>query len=360
MANLFGLSSPQVIRESVRRQKFESAFQKSAAAGMGANIASGINRLFGLDAPEVNRAKKAEVIAQQVNKQFGGKPSTPQEFAKYGSALAGALMQGGLQEEALTVMERLGKLPQGKQQETFTTEYNEKGEPVGQRSSLTNKLVTHPQAKKDPLVNVSMGQKEGVKFSFQRLTKATDKAEAAKSTLKNLNAINVLMDGKDTGKLTDLRVAMAQVGASLGIPVSQDIADFETAQTAMGNLGMAVLNNFPGQISEGERKFALSIMPRLAMTSKGRKQLTRMMKILAKEEVRRARSMHKFMSAHGNTLLPEGKESFYGFEERTLANRNLFDDMFPKVTTQAQFDKLERGEVFMELVNGKWVRSEKP
>jgi hypothetical protein len=168
------------------------------------------------------------------------------------------------------------------------------------------------RSKKSAGVTVNTGQKEESKFAFQQFTGAVKDAEAAQKTKDNISYARQAMEDIDTGALTSFRVNLNRIGASFDFPVQEDIPNIAAANTAFGNMVMAGLNAFPGQISDSERKFLEGRMPNIVQTKEGREQVMELLDNLADRPIEYRKKMNDYMEKHDNSLMPgKGEESFY-------------------------------------------------
>ena len=171
----------------------------------------------------------------------------------------------------------------------------------------------------------NIGAKEDSKFTYSELGKAVDDARYAVKEKQNLEYIKRGMEGIGTGKLTDAKVWINELASSLDLPVSNDMANLESAGTAMGNLVMAGLNNFPGQISNEERKYVASIMPKLTQTPKGREQIIEFLGRLSDRRVEYRKQMIGFVSKHSSLMTKE--DSFYSRWDKYEEDNPVLDGL---------------------------------
>lgn len=115
MANLFGLPTPEEVRQRTAQGLFTRFAGQGAQGGagtVGAALGMGLASLFGSN-PQISRAQKIQGIQQKVQSQFGDEISTPEDFFKLGSALSGELMRAGETDLGLSVMNQIkGLQPQ--------------------------------------------------------------------------------------------------------------------------------------------------------------------------------------------------------------------------------------------------------
>ena len=65
--------------------------------------------------------------------------------------------------------------------------------------------------------------KEDSKFAYAQLTKAVEDSKFAQKEKDNLSYIKQAVKGIDTGALTDVKIALNRVAASLDLPIDKDI-----------------------------------------------------------------------------------------------------------------------------------------
>jgi len=79
------------------------------------------------------------------------------------------------------------------------------------------------RSKKSSGVTVNTGMKEDSKFAYAQLTKAVEDSKFAQKEKDNLSYIKQAVKGIDTGALTDVKIALNRVAASLDLPIDKDI-----------------------------------------------------------------------------------------------------------------------------------------
>jgi hypothetical protein len=203
----------------------------------------------------------------------------------------------------------------------------------------TDKWDEVGRAPKTPVVTVNSGEKEASKFAFQQFTTAIKDSEAAQKTKDNISYAREALKDIETGALTGVRVNLNRIGASFGFSVQEDIPSIAGANTAFGNMVMAGLNAFPGQISEGERKFLETRMPNIVQTKEGREQIMTLLDRLADRPIEYRKEMNKFMQEHSNNLMPEGKDSFYSKWDEKIGENPLFKglDMLTETLSEDEY-----------------------
>jgi len=196
---------------------------------------------------------------------------------------------------------------------------------LGQQNLLTEEwdIKVKPDS---PAAVVNVGEKEAAKYSFNKLAEADAQAGIAQNTLNNIKYIDTALKDIETGRLTELKVSLGELGKSFGLPVPEDIGSLEAANSAMGDLVMGILGKFKGAISNAEREFAATIVPKLTQTKEGRKEISKYMTKMANRAIEYNSQMAKYMSENDSNLVPSGKESFIHQWNKYIEKNPLFDD----------------------------------
>ena len=183
-------------------------------------------------------------------------------------------------------------------------------------------LGNRPQ--RDPLVTVS--QKGEDAFSSARGKSASDRmdtimvsGDAASQTLADAQMMNTLIDQIDyTGFGSEALLNIQKVGRMVGLDIGDDVPAKEAATRLTAKLGLALKENLPGPMSDGDREFLLSIPPNILTTREGNKALVFMM-------MKRA----QFDQAMQQSLLqanPKTKAEFEAWEnDFKLSHGEIFD-----------------------------------
>lgn len=220
---------------------------------------------------------------------------------------------------------------------------------IGHKQKQANGTYKFTRLKQSPLVDMSSGEK--VKFSMKEFEKATDQASAAEKQIANLDYIDATLKGIETGSLTDLKVALGQLSASLNLPISEDISKLEGARTAAGNMVMAMLDNFPGQISNQERQFLEGRMPALTQTREGREAISIMLRRAAERALAKQEIMSKYIRGKVPDLAPIDGQTFYEEWKQYKEDNPLYADL-PAPTGKRAVDA--GGTVYFESLDGLW------
>lgn len=181
---------------------------------------------------------------------------------------------------------------------------------------------------KTPLVTVNNPTVKG-ETSFQtergksasgRMDSVMAAGEAANQTLADAQMMNTLIDQIDyTGFGSEALLNVQKLGRMVGLDIGDDVPAKEAATRLTAKLGLALKENLPGPMSDGDREFLLSIPPNILTTREGNKALVFMM-------MKRA----QFDRAMQQSLLranPQSKADFEAWEnEFKLTHGSMFDD----------------------------------
>jgi hypothetical protein len=199
------------------------------------------------------------------------------------------------------------------------------GTRIGTKQRGPDGKYVYTRDKQSPLVNMSAGDK--MKFAFDNYQDAVDSASAAEKQLNNLDFIDATIGDIETGSLTDLRVAFGQLSASLNLPIDTEISSLEGARTAAGELVMAALDKFPGQISNAEREFLELRMPGLTQTREGRQVIIALLRRTAEREIVRRDMMEKYIQRESPDLVPVGEQSYFREWEQYKEENPIWEDL---------------------------------
>ena len=206
------------------------------------------------------------------------------------------------------------------------TWYSETGEALGwkQLSPEGKWVYQDDPSKRGPLV--SMGEQGHVKYAFERMSEADKEAAYSQKLLNSSEFIAQLIGDVETGAFTSAKILLGRVFASLNVPMPDNVDALIASQTATGDIGMQLLENFPGQISNEERKFVISIAPGLSQTKEGRRIVAEFWKRKAQKSLARQQIMGEYMGS-SPTLWPEGKQSFNVRWQEYLDTHPAYEDL---------------------------------
>jgi len=311
---------------NLQRQIYDAQLDKLEVNNLldKSKILSGVVEQFKQDAQrDPSIAKDPNAYAQYMQVATEGMPDdvisefqgiNPSQFPQIGRRAARMVsVLTGVKEKKAPKTRKIGEML-GDKSYVVDQEWN----------STTNKWDEVGRSEKSGGVTVNTAAKEESKFAFQQLTAAVKDSTAAQKTKDNVSYIKQVMKDVETGALTNLRLNLNRYGASFGFSIQEDIPNIAAANTAIGNMVMAGLNAFPGQISEGERKFLETRMPNIIQTPAGREQIMELLNRLADRPIAYRKLMNKFMKDNSNSLMPEGKDTFYDEWDKHKEKNVLF------------------------------------
>ena len=199
------------------------------------------------------------------------------------------------------------------------------GKRIGIKQRGPDGKFVYTRDQQSPLVSMNSGKQADMVLSdFKEIR---DKARFAEKTINNLDFIEAAIGDIETGSMTDFKVGISQLAASLNLPYSKEVSSLEGARTAAGELVMAGLNNFPGQISNSERDFLVERMPGLTQTKEGRKLIVNLLRRAAEETIINRRMMEKYVNRPEPTYFPEGEKSYFQEWDEYRAENPLWQDI---------------------------------
>ena len=199
------------------------------------------------------------------------------------------------------------------------------GKRIGTKQRGPDGKFVYTRDVQSPLVSMNSGKQADMVLSdFKEIR---DKARFAEKTVNNLDFIEATIGDIETGAMTDFKVGISQLAASLNLPYSKEVSSLEGAKTAAGELVMAGLNNFPGQISNSEREFLVERMPGLTQTKEGRKLIVNLLRRAAEETITNRRMMEKYVNRPEPTYFPEGEKSYFQEWDEYRAENPLWQDI---------------------------------
>jgi len=324
MATNTGLfSTPeQVIAAQQQAQAAQDPNTALRAALMGAGRAAGgaFGRGLGAAPPPESEAVR---LARTRSEAMKGVDFTNRESLIKGvQSLSSAGDYAGAQQLAT-------QIPDAPEVEWETKEFKTgtKDNPLFENWAMLNgqqhHLISTGDRSKAGGTTVNLGDKAGVRFAYEQFTEAASDSKIAQNTISNLNYIDTALAGIETGSLTDMKVSLSRLGKSFNLPIPDDVANLESGQAAMGDLVMGILGKFKGAISDGERKFAASIVPKLTQTSEGRKQISEMMRTMSQRAIKRREMMGTYMRGTPS-MFPEKGSDFFSEWDAFTDNNPLF------------------------------------
>lgn len=240
-------------------------------------------------------------------------------------------------------------------------DYQEPGMPAGL------KKVSEVQTKEGTEVNI-YGERESLEYTKRAaaaMDEATKQANIARQSNSAMQYAQQLLQGMNTGSLSEVNVALGKMASSMGVEY-KGVANMEAARGALADMVKAQLSAFPGAISEGERAYAISVSPQLASTPEGRTRLVNFLTEVNNRSIEYQRRMDKYIAENPKmNLYKEGKPSFIGewndyVEKNPLSILSEEAGKKPTITseqwgsaTKAATNPKTKEEI--RFINGKWM-----
>lgn len=151
----------------------------------------------------------------------------------------------------------------------------------------------------------------------------------AQSRLSKVARLEQLLDGLATGKFTPMMTDVKAALESIGIRVDAKLGNAQAAEALSNELALSARNTvdgggMPGAMSDADREFLLKIVPGLAKTPAGNKQLIETNRRIAKRDSEIAKIAREYRKKNGK--LDEG---FYDELHRFSEANPLFNDLRP-------------------------------
>lgn len=303
---LFGLPTPQEVRQQARQRLFERA--QTPAQQVGTALGIGMAGLFGAQLPQEKKAAQIQQIAQGVQSQFPDTIQSPQQMGQMGTMLAGELMKAGFQAESAGVLQNIkGIAPQAKERKII------KDVAGFQRFVDTGERVfegVEPRAQK-PLVDIDIGDKPFLKQLASKTSERMANAEiAAKSFDTTRNMKQLLDEGVITGFGSEFITGVGNALQQLGFDTGDAVGNTQAYAGAVGKLVANVIRDFGAGtgLSDADREFALSIAA--GRTSMTEKALRRLIKINDKASEAQIRFHNKAVDRLPKSISNDVRASF--------------------------------------------------
>ena len=199
------------------------------------------------------------------------------------------------------------------------------GEVIGTRQRGPDNRWYYTKDKNSPLV--SMGDRGHAKYAFKQIEKADKSANFARKMLNSVEFLDQFVGDVETGALTRAKIGLGKLFASLNLPLPDDVDALIASETATGDIGMQLLDNFPGQISNAEREFVVNIAPGLAQTRAGRAIVSEFWRRKANRAIAYQQIMSEYLKGDAPTLFPEDGPSFNERWSEFLDTHPAYEDM---------------------------------
>lgn len=121
-------------------------------------------------------------------------------------------------------------------------------------------------------------QEDLAKFHTQTFVDTQLAGRSAAKGLQNLDRIDQLMQGVDTGALTPKGMQVAAYAQAMGFQLDPKLPNKQAAEALSGQIALELRNpsggaGMPGALSDNDLKFLRSMTPGLAQTTKGRQEI---------------------------------------------------------------------------------------
>lgn len=174
------------------------------------------------------------------------------------------------------------------------------------------KKQTAIQAGASANVNIVQETEEAKKIGGALAEQYTDAQKAAVNASQKLNRyerMEQLLEGVATGKLTPAITEVQAVGQSLGMTVDPSLPAKQAVESLSNQIALELRNpaggaGMPGQLSDKDREFLVSMTPNLAKTPEGNKLIIQTAKKLARRDQEVAKLARDYRKRKGK--LDEG------------------------------------------------------
>ena len=218
---------------------------------------------------------------------------------------------------------------------------------VNEQTGDTRPVNGYAPPPKAPLVQVDTGSKGATKeaetvgsYFGETFADLQKKGLAAMGEIANLDRINALLDGVQTGKFKGTTQELKKAAKSFGIDLEQfgitdDTSPVDAATAIINQMALTLRNpesgfGMPGSLSENDLKFLKASAPGLEQTPEGRKQLIDYSKALAKRRIDIAKLARDYRKKVGQI-----DEGFYDELQKYSDANPLFKEP-PKSPSPAQ------------------------
>lgn len=202
-----------------------------------------------------------------------------------------------------------------------------------------NKQTTHAPAPSATVINRQEGEEAKTvgKFFGDAYANIQNAGFNAQSKVTRYNRLGDLLEGVNTGKFSAAGLEVAKAGQALGFNIDPNIGNKEAAQALSSEIALELRNpsggaGMPGAMSDKDREFLVSMVPGLATTPQGRKQMLDTAQKLAKRDIEVSKIAREYRKRNGT--LDEG---FYDELARHSAANPLFPQAAPAGAPAAGF-----------------------
>jgi hypothetical protein len=127
----------------------------------------------------------------------------------------------------------------------------------------------------------------------------------APQSVANLNRMETLLNGVDTGRFAPAGVELAGMARSLGLNIDPKLGNKEAAIALSTQMALAMKPVGSGPMSDKDFDNFLSTVPNLAQSPEGRKYITQTLKAKAQRDVKIAKMARDFAKANNGVLNDE-------------------------------------------------------
>ncbi|MFN7121890.1 MAG: hypothetical protein ACK4NM_07645 [Hydrogenophaga sp.] len=193
------------------------------------------------------------------------------------------------------------------------------------------KQTTHAPAASATIINKQEGEeaKSVGKFFGDAYANIQNAGFNAQSKVSRYNRLGELLEGVNTGKFSAAGLEVAKAGQSLGFNIDPNVGNKEAAQALASEIALELRNpsggaGMPGAMSDKDREFLVSMVPGLATTPQGRKQMLETAQKLAQRDVQVSKIAREYRKRNGTI-----DEGFYDELARYSAENPLFKQSAP-------------------------------
>ena len=184
------------------------------------------------------------------------------------------------------------------------------------------KLTTHAPGASATVVlpPAETEQQKTIGKEFGEVRGSLNKAAMqGQSTLKNLDRMEQLLNGVEGGKLSPLGADIASYGTSLGFNIDPKLGNKLASESLAIEMAMGYRQPGTGQMTDKDFENFRKIVPDLAKTAEGRKQITQTMRWKIERDTAIAKKAREYAKQHGGNL----DDGFYDVVGEYYANNPL-------------------------------------
>ncbi len=172
-----------------------------------------------------------------------------------------------------------------------------------------NKESTHKPSDKVSVTNINKSESEQAKKRgqfFGDLRSEVDKvAFDAPAQLNNINRMEQLLEGIETGSLAGVGVKISQLAKSAGITLDENLGEKEAAIALANQMAIGLRKAGTGVMTDKDFEVFLASVPSLSMTPEGRKQMMVTMRGKLNRDIEISKMAREYAKTH-NGMLDDG------------------------------------------------------